>query len=89
MANRTNRTYVENVKDPNKVLLPGNDFVLVAFGEDESVERVPFTLLDDLPLDFGQSTVIETKVSRVFRVKIIGLAHIVSSPIESRTDWLS
>ena len=47
------------MKDPHKVLLPSSNLVLIASGEDESVDRAPFTLLDDLPLDLGQSSAIE------------------------------
>ena len=52
-------THVEDVKDPDKVLLPSRDLVLIDFGEHEPVDRTPFTLLDDLPLDLGQSSVVE------------------------------
>ena len=47
------------MKDPDEILLPSNNLVLIGFGEDESVDRAPFTLLDDLPLDLGQSSVVE------------------------------
>ena len=46
------------MKDPDKVLLPSCDFVLITFGEDESVDRIMFTLLDDLPLDRDHGSVI-------------------------------
>ena len=48
------------MKDPDKILLPNCNLVLIAFGEDESVDDIPFTLLDDLPLDLAQSSAIET-----------------------------
>ena len=53
IPNETDRTHVEDVKDPHKILLPSSNLVLVTFGEHESVDRIPFTLLDDLPLDPG------------------------------------
>ena len=46
------------MKNPEKVLLPSSNPVLVGFGEGESVERVPFSLLNGLPLDFCQSSTI-------------------------------
>ena len=54
------RTYVEDAKNPDKILIPSSNFVLIAFGEEESVDGIPFTLLDDLPLDLGQSSATES-----------------------------
>jgi hypothetical protein len=51
------------MKDPDEVLLPGSNLVLIAFGDDESVDRVPFTLLDDILLDLGQCSAIKSSVS--------------------------
>jgi hypothetical protein len=48
------------VEDTHKVLLPGRNLVLVTLREDESEDDIPFTLLDDLPLDPGQGSAIET-----------------------------
>ena len=56
IPNRFNRTYVEDVKDPDKILLPRSNLTLIALGEDESVYHTPFTMLDDLPLDLGQGS---------------------------------
>ena len=47
------------MQDPDKVLLPRSNFVLITFGEDESVDRIPFALPDDLPLDLCQGSAIE------------------------------
>jgi hypothetical protein len=60
------------MKDPDKVLLPSSDLVFIGFGEDESVERIPFTLLDDLPLDLGHGSAIKSSVSRSLGVSITG-----------------
>ena len=89
MPNGSNRTYVENVKDSDKVLLPTGDLILVALREDESEERVSFTLLDDLPLDPSQGTTINTSVSELLGEHTMGMAYVVRIPIASRTDWLS
>jgi hypothetical protein len=77
------------VEDPDEVLLPSRNFVLIGFGEDESVERIPFTLLDDLLLDLGHGSAIEPSVSRSLGVRITGMTHVFRTPIASRTDRLS
>ena len=59
MPTGTNQAHVEYVKNPEKILLPSSNLVLIAFGEHKSVEGVPFTLLDDLPLDLGQRSTID------------------------------
>ena len=46
------------MEDPDKVLLPSRDLVLVAFGEDKSIDRIPFTLLDNPPLDCGHGSAV-------------------------------
>jgi hypothetical protein len=56
------------VKDPDKVLLPGNNLVLIAFREDEPGECISFTLFRDLPLDSRQGSAIQTLVSGPFGV---------------------
>ena len=77
------------MKDPDEVLLPGRNLVLIAFGEDKPEEWIPFTLLGDPLLDPHQSSAIETSVSKGFGMRTNGVAHVVKSPIASRTDWLS
>ena len=59
-----NRTHVEDVKDSVEVLIPCCDFVLVALGEDESSERVPFAQLGDISLDLGQGSAVKTSTIR-------------------------
>ena len=90
MPNGANRTYVENLKDPDEVLLPTGNLVLVAFREDESEDRIPFTLLDDLALDPSHSPAIGESVSGLAQgACITGVTHVVRTAIASRTDWLS
>jgi hypothetical protein len=74
------------VKNPDKVLLPSRDLILIALGEDESMESIPFALLDDLSLDSVHRSVIEVSVSGLLGVGVFGLTHSVRSPIASRTD---
>ena len=77
------------MKDPDQILLPSSNLVLIAFGEDESMDRIPFTLLDDLPLDLGESSKIENACKWIAPRGRSGLAHVVNPPIASRMDWLS
>ena len=60
MHNITNRTHVEDVKHPEKVLLPSGNLVLVSLREDKSGECVSFASLDHLPLNLGYGSAIET-----------------------------
>ena len=59
MTNRCNKTHVEDVEDPKEVLLPSHNLVFITLGMEESGGHVPFTLLDNLPLDLAQGSVIE------------------------------
>ena len=51
------------MEDPDKILLPRGDLVLVALCKEESGDHVPFALLGALPLDLGYGTTIEASVS--------------------------
>src|SRR5258708_3697790 len=44
MTNETDRTHIEDMKDPDKVLLPSSNLLLVALREDKSKHCIPFTL---------------------------------------------
>ena len=59
MSNRSEKTYVEDVKDSDEVLLPSSNLALIALGKDESMCYVPFTLLDDVFLYFGQGSAVK------------------------------
>jgi hypothetical protein len=60
MSKGINQTYVEDLKDPDKVLPPSRNLVLIALREDESGERIPFCLLGHLPLHLRHGSVIES-----------------------------
>jgi hypothetical protein len=70
-ARQTDRTHIEDVKNPEKVLLPSRNLILIALGEDESMESIPFALLDDLSLDSGHRSVIEVSVSGILGVGVL------------------
>ena len=59
-SNRTDRTHIEDVKDPMEVLPPSGNRTLVILHVEESGDRMSFTLLGDLLLDLGHSPAIET-----------------------------
>ena len=86
---RINRTHVEDLEDPDQVLLPSRNLVFVVLGEDESEDSTPFTPLDDLPLHFYQVSAIGSLVSGPLSVRVAVLAHAFRFPIALRTGWLS
>ena len=63
MAVGTNQTHVEDVKDPDKVLPPSRNLVLIGFREEETGDYCSFPLLDHLPLDLCHGSTIEASVS--------------------------
>ena len=82
-------THIEDVKDPNKVILPSGDLVLIDLRMEHSGEHIPFFLLNDLPLDLGHGSGIETRVSESLGARVAGMTHVVSCPIALETEWPS
>ena len=76
------------MKDPVEVQLPASDRFFIVH-VDKSRDRIPFTPLDNFPLDLGHSPVIESVVSKSLGVCIAGSTHVVRCSIASRTDRLS
>jgi hypothetical protein len=58
IPNITDRTHIEDVKDPDKFLIPSNNLVLIALREEESEECASFAVLIDLPLHLGHGSTI-------------------------------
>ena len=79
-------THVEDVKDPVEVQFPGGDRFFIARRMDESRDRVPLALFDDLPLDLCHSPAIKSVVSELPKVGITGSTHVINCSIASRTD---
>ena len=77
------------MKDPGKVIPPTDNLVLIDLGAENSEGHVPFTLLDDIPLDLGHGSAIEESAIGSLSVHIFCLAHVVSCPTAPRTDWVS
>ena len=77
------------MKDPAGFQPPGGDRTLVGLRVEELRGSVPFAPLDNLPLDLGQSPVVEALVSELPDKCMVGSAHTVNCPIASNTDWLS
>jgi len=77
------------VKDPDEVQPPGGDRFLVVFCMEKSRNRVPFTLLDYLPLDIRDSPNIRPKASSMGAQSVLaGITHVVSFLIASHTELL-
>lgn len=74
------------MKDSVELQPPGGDRILVGLRVEESRDSVPFTPLDDLPLDLGHSPAIETLVREWPSGCIAGQTHMVNCPIASNTD---
>jgi hypothetical protein len=55
---------------------------------EESGNRVPFALFDDLRLDLCHGPTVRNIVSDISRLCITGLTHVISWFIASHTDWL-
>ena len=90
MPDETNRTHVEDLKDPIEVLFPNSNRIFVILRVESSRGRMSFTLLDDLPLDPGQSPAIENLVIGLLSVHATTVStHVVNSSIAPSTDRLS
>ena len=90
MLYRIDGTYVEDMKDPSEVLLPGGNFILVGLRVKESRYCISFALFYDLPPHLGHGpTISEAVISGMHRVRISGPAHVVSCSIAPSTDLLS
>lgn len=88
MSNRVDLTYIEDVKDPDEVMFPNGNLILVLRVE-KSGSHVRFTLLYYLPLNLGHSSVIEALVSKSLSARSIGTAHEVNCSIALSTDSVS
>jgi hypothetical protein len=72
-AQKNQQTHIEDVKDPDKVLLPSRNLVLIALREDESEYCMSFALLRDLPLDPRQGSAVQTLVNGSLGVRSASL----------------
>ena len=70
MPNRIHLTYIEDVKDLEKVTPPSYNLALIALRVKNSGSHVPLTLLDDTPLDLGHGSAMKTSTSGSFGVRI-------------------
>jgi hypothetical protein len=87
-VNDSDRTHVEDEKDPGEVRPPGSDCFLVVLCVDKPRDYIPFSLLDDLPLDLRHSPAINSIVNEVFKLYIAAVTHAVSWLIASHTELL-
>jgi len=64
MSNRTDWTYVEDMKDPIEVPLPSRNLIFDVRRVKESRGRIPFTPYDDLPLDLCHGSTIDRDIGK-------------------------
>ena len=74
------------MKDPAEVQPPGGDCFLIVLRMEKPRDRVPFTILFDVPLDLGHGPMIESLVSGLHDMSIAGPTHVVNCSIASNTD---
>jgi len=61
------------MKDPDQVQPPGGDCFFVVLCVENSRDCIPFTLLDDVPLDTRDSPGIMPKVKEVLKACMAGV----------------
>ena len=79
-------THAENMKNPVEVRLPTDNRLLVIPRMKKSRDCVTSALLDDLPLYFRDSPVIQNMVGRTRNRYIAGSTHAINWFIASHTD---
>ena len=89
MKSRSDRTYVENVKNPGEALLQNCDRIFVVLRVEGAGYCTAFTMLNNLPLDLCHSSATEGFVNEPLSAGIAGLTHVVSCSIAPDADWLS
>ena len=65
------RTYIEDMKNPEEVLLPTRDHIFTTLAVEESRTHVPFALLDSLLPNRGQSSGVKTFVSETPGIRVL------------------
>ena len=83
MQDRTDLTYVEDIKNPIKVRPPCSDCILIIRAV-RSGEWIPFAILDDLLLDLRHSPV-KSIVGELSKSSTTGLTYVLNCVIASRT----
>ena len=73
------------MEDPVEVGPPGNNRLFIVLRVEEPRDSVSFTPLDDLPLNLGHSSAIESLVSESPKVYAAGSTHVVNCSIASST----
>ena len=82
---RSGRTHTEHVEDSDEFQPPGGNCLFIVLRVEMSREYVPFTPLDDAPLNIGHSPTIEGPVSGSPRVSTPGPTYVVNCSIASST----
>ena len=82
------RTYFEDAENLIEVQPPASDRLLLFLWTEGPRDSAPFTLFHNVSLDIVHNPVIGIFVNRAYRMRVTGSAHVVSSSIASRPDWL-
>jgi len=64
MSNRTDWTYVEDMKDPIEVPLPSRNLIFDSWDVEEASGCILFALYDDLPLNLCHSSTIDRDIGK-------------------------
>ena len=85
-SSRSDGTHVKNVKNTVKLQPPGSDCLFIILRVVMSRDRVPFTSLNNVPLDLVHSSTIQSLVRKSHGVRIADSTYVVNLSIASRTD---
>ena len=79
-------THVEHMKDLVEFQPPGDNCHFIVLRVEISRDYVPFTPLDDVPLNLGHNPAIESPISASPGMSITGPTHVLNCSIASNTD---
>ena len=74
------------MEDPNKVVPPSGDLVLIDLRVKDSGGHISLFLLDDFPLDIGYGSAKGASISGSLGVHIVGMAHVRSQLADRAKD---
>jgi hypothetical protein len=77
------------VKDPEEVISPNRNLILIALRVEDPEDHISVTLLDDLPLDLGNGSGFEVSAIESLSIYVARLSHVVSCRIALSTDRVS
>lgn len=85
MCGRSDRTYVEDLKDPDEVQPPSGNHIFIVLRVEQSRHHISFALLNDLPLNPRHGSIARTPISGLYCIHVIIKAHVVNCLTASHT----